>query len=60
MFSSGQEREYTINLTYELNSGGLINAKHFKQVSNIAEHLKDYLHQIKMLLDGTDYYGARG
>ena len=59
MFSSGQTREYSINLIYELNSGGLINAKNFKQVSNVAEHLKRLFAPDQNVLDGTDYYGAR-
>jgi len=59
IFANGQQRDVGILLEYELNVGGMINAKHFKQVSNIAEHIKRLFAPDNNAKDGTDYFGGR-
>ena len=59
IFANGQQRDVGVLLEYELNVGGMINAKHFKQVSNIAEHIKRLFAPDNNAKDGTDYFGGR-
>lgn len=59
VLANAQQRQYTINIQYQLNVGGLMNAKHFKQVSNMAEHIKKLFAPDQNSLDGTDYFGGR-
>ena len=40
VLSKGQTRTYTILISYELNTGGNYTQNTFKQVSNVAEHIK--------------------
>lgn len=41
--NAGQEREHTIEITYQLKSGGHYGESSFKKVSNVSEHLKRLL-----------------
>ena len=40
VLSKGQTRTYTILISYELNTGGNYTENTFKQVANVAEHIK--------------------
>ena len=59
IFANGQQRDVSILLEYELNVGGMMNAKHFKQVSNIAEHIKRLFAPDNNARDNTNYFGGR-
>ena len=41
--NAGQEREHTVEITYQLKSGGKYGESNFKKVSNVSEHLKRIL-----------------
>tara|TARA_R100001082_G_scaffold4772_2_gene3423 strand:+ start:3140 stop:3559 length:420 start_codon:yes stop_codon:yes gene_type:complete len=58
-FASGQQREVALSIVYEINLGGEINVKNFKQVSNIAEHIKRLFAPDNNAKDGTDYFGGQ-
>tara|TARA_R100000329_G_C7618077_1_gene219588 strand:+ start:4795 stop:5214 length:420 start_codon:yes stop_codon:yes gene_type:complete len=57
-FANGQQRQVSITITYEINLGGEINVKNFKQVSNIAEHIKRLFAPDNNAKDGDDYFGG--
>jgi hypothetical protein len=40
ILTNGQNRQYTILISYELTSGGDYTENTFKQVANVAEHIK--------------------
>jgi len=40
VFASGQTRDYTVIISYELSTGGNMSENTFKQISNTAEHIK--------------------
>ena len=40
ILTNGQNRQYTVAISYELNSGGDYTENTFKQVANVAEHIK--------------------
>ena len=58
-FASGQQRQVTLSIVYEVNLGGEINIKNFKQVSNIAEHIKRLFAPDNNARDGDDYFGGQ-
>ena len=58
-FANGQQRQVTISIVYQINLGGQINAKNFKQVSNIAEHIKRLFAPDNNARDGDDYFGGQ-
>tara|TARA_R100001510_G_C7649886_1_gene207368 strand:+ start:1012 stop:1431 length:420 start_codon:yes stop_codon:yes gene_type:complete len=57
-FANGQQRQVSISITYEINLGGEINVKNFKQVSNISEHIKRLFAPDNNAKDGNDYFGG--
>ena len=59
VFANGQQRDVTVLIEYDLNVAGQMNVKHFKQVSNIAEHIKRLFAPDNNSRDGTDYFGGR-
>ena len=40
ILTNGQNRQYTVLISYELTSGGNYTENTFKQVANVAEHIK--------------------
>ena len=58
-FASGQQRQVTLSIVYEVNLGGEINIKNFKQVSNIAEHIKRLFAPDNNARDNNDYFGGQ-
>ena len=40
LISKGQSRQYSVLISYELNTGGNYTQNNFKQVANVAEHIK--------------------
>ena len=57
--SSGIHREYTINISYELKSGGQYTKNNLKQVSNIMERLKRLVFNNISYSNGDAWFDAR-
>ena len=59
VLSKGQTRTYTILISYELNTGGNYTENIFKQVANVAEHIKRLFAPDNNARDGDDYFGGQ-
>tara|TARA_X000001388_G_C2220931_1_gene119185 strand:- start:439 stop:858 length:420 start_codon:yes stop_codon:yes gene_type:complete len=58
-FASGQQRDVSVLIEYDLNVAGKMTIKNFQQVSNIAEHIKRLFAPDNNARDGSDYFGGR-
>ena len=58
-FASGQQRDVSVLIEYDLNVAGKMTIKNFQQVSNIAEHIKRLFAPDNNAKDGSDYFGGR-
>tara|TARA_R110002020_G_scaffold234826_2_gene446943 strand:- start:4444 stop:4866 length:423 start_codon:yes stop_codon:yes gene_type:complete len=57
--ASGIHREYTINISYELKSGGQYTKNNFKQISNTMERLKRLVFNNISYSNGDTWFDAR-
>ena len=58
VLSKGQTRTYTILISYELNTGGNYTENTFKQVSNVAEHIKRLFAPDNNANNNTTWHGG--
>tara|TARA_R100000664_G_scaffold13288_1_gene21269 strand:+ start:5999 stop:6421 length:423 start_codon:yes stop_codon:yes gene_type:complete len=56
--STGTQREYTVQINYQLKSGGQYNKNNMKQVSNIMERLKRLIHNNSSYSGGAIWFDA--
>lgn len=56
--STGQQREYSIEISYQLKSGGQYTKNNLKQVSNVLERLKRVLYDNVSYSNGADWFEA--
>ena len=56
--SSGTQREYNIQVNYQLKSGGQYTKNNIKQVSNIMERLKRLIHNNSSYSSGATWFDA--
>ena len=58
VLSKGQTRTYTILISYELNTGGNYTENTFKQVANVAEHIKRLFAPDNNANNNTTWHGG--
>ena len=58
VLSKGQTRNYTILISYELNTGGNYTQNTFKQVANVAEHIKRLFAPDNNANNSTTWHGG--
>ncbi len=56
--SSGTQREYNIEINYQLKSGGQYTKNNIKQVSNVMERLKRLIHNNSSYSNGAIWFDA--
>ena len=56
--SSGTQREYNIQVNYQLKSGGQYTKNNMKQVSNVMERLKRLIHNNSSYSSGATWFDA--
>jgi len=57
--STGIQREYSIEINYQLKIGGQYTKNNIKQVSNIMERLKRLVFNNKILSNGSEWFDAQ-
>lgn len=57
--SSGIQREYTLEVNYQLKIAGQYTKNNIKQVSNIMERLKKLVFNNKILSNGAEWFDAQ-
>ena len=56
--SSGTQRQYNIEINYQLKSGGQYTKNNMKQVSNVMERLKRLIHNNSSYSGGSTWFDA--
>ena len=59
IMSTGQQREYNIEISYQLKIGGQYTKNNIKQVSNVMERFKRLVFNNKILSNGSEWFDAQ-